>query len=406
MSFPHPARSRCGRFVLAPLLALACLLAGPSRGDVFDGVDLGSFDPGNLVDLQEVPLPLEDIGSLLFDLPLEALGLESVALFLIDPDGDPETDDSFVLPLRLDDLLEDSGSGSLLASIGLGDEVFLLDDLELIDGLVDLLDNLLGGLLGGILGGGPDDLSLADLIEDLDGAIVEAVGIDLGIPDTTGYVLHSVLDETGLLSWILESEPDGGDGGDGGDDGGDGGDDGGDGGDDGGDGGDGGDGDGGDGGDGDGGDGISHFWQPDIAIGATASRARHRGNNVYSSGAGQTLVRRVNPKKRLRTYVSFQNDGNTNDTCTVSTRRLRSPHLTRRSIWKGANVTARMQTGRLGLPIAPQAYEVIAIHEIPNRKKKRVPARSIYSVTLRSTSDPAKFDSAESLTRTLKKRRL
>lgn len=366
---------------LAVLLTSGALAS--SQASPFDGYDLRGLDPASLVLLHELPVSLDAVRNLQVVLPSALAGSDPVALLLIDPDGNPATSDSFVLPIPLDGRLSPSGGTSLLALVGATEKILPVSELSLIGGLSHLLNSILGNLLGtigGILGGGspPSHLSLDDLADGLDGALVRAVGLDIG--GTAGYLLHSVLESTGLYSWLVEEAPEE-----------------------------------------TGGNGsnpgptprptprpgtVPQFWQPDIAVGPTANRAKHRGNDVYSIGNGQTLVHKAKPGRPLRTYFSLQNDGNAHDTCLLSSRNLRTTAVSRKSLWKGRNITSSLRTGRLQLQLATQSIETVAVHDTPkkSRAKKRVPPMQIYSLTLRSASAPTKFDTAECVIRTQKQR--
>ncbi len=366
---------------LAVLLASGALAS--SQASPFDGYDLRGFDPASLALLHELPVSLDAVSNLQVVLPSALAGSDPVALLLIDPDGNPATSNSFVLPIPLDGHLSPSGGSSLLGLVGATEKILPVSELSLIGGLSHLLDSILGNLLGtigGILGGGhpPSHLSLQDLADGLDGALVRAVGLD--VSGATGYLLHSVLESTGLYSWLVEEAPEE-----------------------------------------TGGSGsnpgsiprptfrpgaVPQFWQPDIAVGPTANRSKHRGNDIYSIGSGQTLVHKTKPGRRLRTYFSLQNDGNAHDTCLLSSRGLRTTAVSRKSLWKGRNVTSTLRTGRLQLQLATQSIETVAVHDTPrkSRARKRVPPMQLYSLTLRSASDPTRFDTAECVIRTQRPR--
>lgn len=348
-------RSAAGKFLLSAIVASMLALPGISlraQGSPFDGIDLGSLDLGNLVAIHEEPLAMDALDRLRIELPLDLSGENPVIVLLIDPDGNPATDDSFALPIQLSDLLQQEGDG-LLGLIGIGDDILSLDDLDLIPGLSGLLDGLLGGLLGPIIGGGGGTFSLGDIVEDLNDAVISAVGLDLG--SLVGYTLTSTFQLIGLDRYmVVELKPDAA---------------------------------------------ASATIQPDVTVGRKPNV--QRGNNVYSGGTGQTLRIPVTMKKSGKTKVHFaiENDGNATDVLTGRSRLFGAPRQSKRAMSRGVNVTGTLRAGSFRANLAPKAKVAITVTDQANRKAKASKQRRqhSFSITAKSTSDPSKFDRAEAI---------
>lgn len=322
----------------------------------FDGLDLGTLDPGSLVVLHDDPIAIDALDVLSFELPLDLSGADPVAVLRIDPDGDPTTDNSFALPIQLGDQLV-ADPESLLAEIGLGDDILSPDDLDLIPGLVTQLNGITGNLLSVIFGLG-NELSIADITDDLNGAVIEAIGIDVG--GLTGYILGSTLHIVGVDNWIVSEVE-------------------------------------------------AAAVQPDITVGRSANRNTHVGDNQYSGGVGQTMQRRKSTRKVPKAFFTFQNDGNATDTFGARSRSVGTPQLKNRVLYRGANVTAAMQSGAFRIEEDPGEIAAVTVVSSESRKakKRKKSGRSAqtYSITLRSTSDTSKFDEAEVWTSVKPKRK-
>lgn len=349
-------RSAAGKFLLSAVVASMLALPGISlraQGSPFDGIDLGSLDLGNLIAIHEEPLALGALDKLLIELPLDLSGTDPVVVLLVDPDGNPATDDSFALPIQLSNLLQDDGEG-LLGLIGIGDDILSLDDLDLIPGLSGLLDGLLGGLLGPILGGGGGgSFSLGDIVGELNDAVISAVGLDLG--SLVGYTLTSTFQLIGLDRYmVVEIKPE---------------------------------------------PAAAATVQPDVTVGKKPNV--QRGNNVYSGGNGQTLRIPVTTKKSGKTKIHFAigNDGNATDVLTGHSRLFAAPRQSKRATSRGANVTGSLRAGTFRANLAPQAKVAITVVDQAKGKAKASKQRRqhSFSITAKSTSDQSKFDRAEAI---------
>lgn len=334
------------------------LLTGPvlRAQSPFDGLNLGTLDPGSLVVLHDDPIAIEALDVLSFELPLDLSGADPVAVLRIDPDGNPATDNSFALPIQLGDQLV-ADPDSLLAEIGLDDDILSPDDLDLIPGLVAQLDTLTGNLLSVLFGLG-NELSLADVTDGLNGAVIEAIGIDVG--GLVGYVVGSTFHVIGVDNWIVTEV-------------------------------------------------AAAAVQPDITVGRSPNRNTHVGDNQYSGGVGQTLQRRKSTRRVPKAFFTFQNDGNATDTFAARSRSVGTPQLKNRVLFRGANVTAAMQSGAFRIEENPGEIAAVTVVSSESRKakKRKKSGRSAqtYSITLRSTSDSSKFDEAEVWTSVKPKRK-
>lgn len=332
-------------------MTVSLLLGGNvnAGSNPFDDIEVGSFYPGELITIMDEPLSLTALDTIGLELPLDLTGTDPVLVVLLDPDGTAGPEDPFIVPIRLGLLLNDPGDGGPLACLlNATDDIIAADDLSLVSGLQSLLDTLLGGL-GSILNPG-GDFALVDISNSLSECVITAIGVHA--PELVDHTLEKTVSLVGA-EVSVEAKA------------------------------------------------VPQKRQPDARIGNSGASQTHIGNDLYSAGAGQTMKTRTKYKKANKFFVSFENDGNVEDTIVGYTRTSRRKLIRSKVIDLGGagNVTSTFKSGRYTRTLADDELALLRfVDKLSLQGRQRFgegyPNKLVQKrqITFQSVGNTSKFD--------------